>query len=89
MANILKLPDVWRVIRELDLESIRREAEARFRLVVLSESTSDAETVAALLSGGDPPTRGSRSTRRPSSSSQRRRRGDRHRRPGHHRPAGL
>jgi len=52
MANILKLPDVWRTIRELDLESIRRDAEGRFRLVVLSEAMEDAETVAALLSGG-------------------------------------
>jgi hypothetical protein len=52
MANILKLPDVWRLIRELDLESIRRDAEGRFRLVVLSEAMEDAETVAALLSGG-------------------------------------
>jgi uncharacterized protein (DUF697 family) len=52
MANILKLPDVWRLIRELDLESIRRDAEGRFRLVVLSESEGDAETVASLLSGG-------------------------------------
>jgi hypothetical protein len=34
MANILKLPDVWRTIRELDLESIRRDAEGRFRIVV-------------------------------------------------------
>ena len=52
MANILKLPDVWRTIRELDLESIRRDAEGRFRLVVLSEAMEDTETVAALLSGG-------------------------------------
>ena len=52
MANILKLPDVWRTIRELDLESIRRDAEGRFRLVVLSDASEDAETVAALLGGG-------------------------------------
>jgi len=52
MANILKLPDMWRLIRELDLESIRRDAEGRFRLVVLSDEVEDAETVAALLSGG-------------------------------------
>ena len=52
MANILKLPDVWRLIRELDLESIRRDADGRFRLVVLSDSADDAETVASLLSGG-------------------------------------
>jgi uncharacterized protein (DUF697 family) len=52
MANILKLPDVWRLIRELDLESIRRDADGRFRLVVLSDCADDAETVASLLSGG-------------------------------------
>jgi hypothetical protein len=52
MVSILKLPDVWRVIRELDLESIRRDAEGRFRLVVLSDSADDADTVASLLSGG-------------------------------------
>lgn len=51
--NILKLPDVWRIVRELDLESIRGEAEARFRLVVLSDSRADAEEVAILLSGDD------------------------------------
>jgi uncharacterized protein (DUF697 family) len=52
MASILKLPEMWRVIRELDLESIRRDAEGRFRLVVLSEKGVEAEAVASLLSGG-------------------------------------
>lgn len=52
MASILKLPDIWRVIREMDLESIRRDAEGRFRLVVLSEKGADAEAVTFLLSGG-------------------------------------
>lgn len=51
MANILELPDVWRVIRELDLESIRRDAEGRFRLIVISEPRSDAHAGALLLSG--------------------------------------
>jgi uncharacterized protein (DUF697 family) len=51
MANILKLPDLWRVIRELDLEQIRRDAEGRFRLVVLSEKAGDAVIVVSLLSG--------------------------------------
>ena len=49
--NILKLPDVWRIVRELDLEAIRGEAEARFRLVVLSDSPADAREVAILLGG--------------------------------------
>ena len=52
MASILKLPDIWRVIRELDLASIRRDAEGRFRLVILSEKDADAEAVVSLLSGG-------------------------------------
>jgi uncharacterized protein (DUF697 family) len=51
VANILKLPEVWRVIRELDLETIRSEAEGRFRLLVLSDSPSDARAAALLLSG--------------------------------------
>jgi len=51
MANILKLPDLWRVIRELDLEQVRRDAEGRFRLVVLSEKAEDADAVVSLLSG--------------------------------------
>jgi uncharacterized protein (DUF697 family) len=52
-VNILKLPDVWRVVRELDLEAIRSEAEARFRLIVLSDSAVDGEQAAGLLSGDD------------------------------------
>jgi uncharacterized protein (DUF697 family) len=52
-VNILKLPDVWRVVRELDLESIRAEAEARFRLVVLADFAAEAEEAALLLSGDD------------------------------------
>jgi uncharacterized protein (DUF697 family) len=55
VANILKLPEVWRVIRELDLESIRRDAEGRFRLLVISERRSDAEAAALLLSGDASP----------------------------------
>jgi len=52
-VNILKLPDVWRVVRELDLESIRSEAEARFRLIVLCDSEAQGAEAAALLSGDE------------------------------------
>jgi uncharacterized protein (DUF697 family) len=55
MTSILKLPDLWRVIREMDLESIRRDAEGRFRLVVLAASREEAEAAAVLLSGEEPP----------------------------------
>lgn len=53
MTSILKLPDIWRVIREVDLESIRRDAESRFRLVVLADSVPEAEAAAVLLTGED------------------------------------
>src|SRR5260221_10240392 len=52
MASILKLPDIWRVIRELDLESIRRDAEGRFRLVIPPRKDADPGA------GGSPPSRG-------------------------------
>jgi uncharacterized protein (DUF697 family) len=55
MASILKLPDIWRVIREVDLETIRRDAESRFRVLVLAESAAEAEAAAVLLTGEDAP----------------------------------
>jgi uncharacterized protein (DUF697 family) len=53
MPSILKLPDLWRVIRELDLESIRRDAEGRFRILVLAVSGAEAEAAALLLTGDE------------------------------------
>ncbi|HEV7499392.1 MAG TPA: hypothetical protein VGQ33_05275 [Vicinamibacteria bacterium] len=53
MTSILKLPDVWRVIREMDLESLRRDSEGRFRLVTIADSTPEAEAAAILLSGDE------------------------------------
>lgn len=44
--------DVWKIIRELDLEAVRREAERSFRIVVLGEAAADAEAMASLLSSG-------------------------------------
>src|SRR5258708_31216249 len=55
MASIFKLPDVWRLIRELDLEKVKRDAESRFRLVVLADSGPEAEALAVVLSGDDVP----------------------------------
>jgi uncharacterized protein (DUF697 family) len=55
VTSILKLPDIWRVIREVDLESLRREAEGRFRLVVLADSVPEAEAMAVLMSADDIP----------------------------------
>jgi uncharacterized protein (DUF697 family) len=55
MPSILKLPDLWRVIREMDVESIRRDAEARFRILILAPSRAEAEAAALLLTGADMP----------------------------------
>lgn len=46
-----KLPDLWRVMREVDLEAIRDDAERAFRGQLAAEEASDAESAAALLSG--------------------------------------
>lgn len=49
MAQSLKLSNVWRIIREVDLEAIRREIHARFSLLVVDEHEGDAERIRALL----------------------------------------
>lgn len=55
MPSFLKLPEIWRIIREVDLESVRRDALGRFRLLVLADTRSEAEAAAVLLSGEDAP----------------------------------
>lgn len=52
MAQSLKLSNVWRIIREVDLEAIRREIHARLSLLVVDEHEGDAERIRALLSPG-------------------------------------
>ncbi len=52
MSQSLKLSNVWRIVREVDLEAIRREIHARLALLVLAEDEGDAERVRALLSPG-------------------------------------
>jgi len=46
---MLKLPDVWRLMREVDLEAIRVESERTFRVAIVAEDPADAESAAALL----------------------------------------
>jgi len=48
---MLKLPDMWRVLKEVNLEAIRREAERPFQIAVLADAPEDARRLAALLSG--------------------------------------
>ena len=44
--------DVWKIIREIDLEAVRAEADRSFRVLVLDEVAGDAESLARLLTGG-------------------------------------
>lgn len=53
MANPLTLARVWRLLKEVDLEAIRREAETPIRLLVAADDTADADALAVLLAGGD------------------------------------
>jgi uncharacterized protein (DUF697 family) len=52
MSPLPKLPDLWRVLREADLEAIRRDANRPFAVLVAAEALEDARRLAALL-GGD------------------------------------
>jgi uncharacterized protein (DUF697 family) len=56
MASTLTLARVWRILKEVDLEGIRREAERRLQVLVVGEDTTDADAVAVRLAegGGDP-----------------------------------
>jgi uncharacterized protein (DUF697 family) len=54
MGVSLKLANVWRVIRDVDLEAIRKSARSRFDLLVISDDAAAAAELRALLSpGGD------------------------------------
>lgn len=54
MANPLSVARVWRILKEVDLEAIRRDAEAPLHLLVVGETTADADDLAVLLTGGHP-----------------------------------
>jgi uncharacterized protein (DUF697 family) len=54
MTSVLKLPDVWRILKETDLAAIRRDAERRFELLVVAEDAADATLFAQLMTGGRP-----------------------------------
>src|SRR5262245_55969554 len=48
-----RLPDMWRVLKEVDLDAIRDEADRPFRLLVLARAQADADRTAVLLTGAD------------------------------------
>ena len=53
MPNPLKLASLWRVIKDLDLEGLRRAARERFTLAAVSETGEDAARLRQLLTGPD------------------------------------
>ncbi|RPJ71600.1 MAG: hypothetical protein EHM24_11865 [Acidobacteria bacterium] len=54
MPSMLALGRVWQIIKEVDLEAIRRQAEAPVRVAVVAETPAVADDLAVLLASGDP-----------------------------------
>jgi uncharacterized protein (DUF697 family) len=50
MPNPLKLANLWRILRDVDLTSVRAAARARFSLAFVSETGEDAIRLRALVS---------------------------------------
>jgi uncharacterized protein (DUF697 family) len=51
----IKLANLWRIIRDVDLQGIRDSVRTRFELLVLAEDGEDARHLGQLLSGGGAP----------------------------------
>lgn len=51
MTSVLKLPDLWRTLKETDLAAIRRDAERRFEVLVVSADGTEAAALAELMTG--------------------------------------
>jgi uncharacterized protein (DUF697 family) len=49
----LPLRNLWRILRETDLEAIRRGAESRFQTLVAGDDPADAEQFASLIGSGE------------------------------------
>jgi uncharacterized protein (DUF697 family) len=52
MASPLTLTRVWRILKEVDLDAIRREALRRVQVLVIGEDTADADALAIRLAEG-------------------------------------
>jgi uncharacterized protein (DUF697 family) len=51
MLGLRNLPDMWRVLKEADLNKVRREAERPFQMLLVAGDVGDAERLGVLLSG--------------------------------------
>lgn len=54
MGIMRRLPTLWRLLREIDLDTIRREADRPFQVLVCAEDVGEAEHLASRLSGAGP-----------------------------------
>jgi uncharacterized protein (DUF697 family) len=54
MASPITLTRVWRIVKEMDLDVIRREAGRRAHVLVIAESTAEADDLAIRLAEGQP-----------------------------------
>jgi uncharacterized protein (DUF697 family) len=52
MASPITLTRIWRIVKEVDLHAIRREAERRVQVLIIGETTADADELAVELAGG-------------------------------------
>jgi uncharacterized protein (DUF697 family) len=58
MAGQVTLTRIWRILKEVDLQAIRREAGRRVHVLIIGENTADADELALRLAEGqDDPTR--------------------------------
>jgi uncharacterized protein (DUF697 family) len=51
MLSLPNLPAMWRLLKEADLNKVRREAERPFQMLLVAEDVGDAERLGVLLSG--------------------------------------
>jgi len=51
VTSVLKLPHLWRTLKEADLAAIRRDAERRFEVLVVADAAADAARLAELVTG--------------------------------------
>ena len=53
MTSVLKVPHLWRTLKEADLAAIRRDADRRFEVLVVAEDAGEAARLAQMLTGAD------------------------------------
>jgi uncharacterized protein (DUF697 family) len=52
-----RLPDAWRILREIDLQAIRQQSERGFLVLIVGETLGEATRLAVLLTGSPDDTR--------------------------------